>query len=62
MSILSPLPESATPGDRARRRATLCLLLALVASPITFLLFSNLMPLWNIVVPLEGVVFVLAAT
>jgi hypothetical protein len=62
MSLFSPLPDNATPGDRARRRGMLCLLLALLTTPITILLFSNLHPLWEGILPLEGIAFALAAT
>ncbi|MCL2161068.1 MAG: hypothetical protein FWH56_04170 [Betaproteobacteria bacterium] len=61
MSIFSPLPENAAQGDRARRRAMLCLLLALAMTPITFLLFSNREPLWISILPLEGIAYALAA-
>jgi len=59
MPTLSPLPENATPGDRARRRGLLCLLLALLMTPVTVLLFSNLEPLWTSIEPLEGFAFAL---
>ena len=62
MSIFSPLPENAAQGDRARRFGILCLLLALVTTPITILLFFNLEPLWIRILPLEGIAYVLAAT
>jgi len=61
MSIFSPLPENAAQGDRARRFGILCLLLALVTTPITILLFFNLEPLWINIFPLEGIAYVLAA-
>ncbi|MDR2207947.1 MAG: hypothetical protein LBE22_03095 [Azoarcus sp.] len=62
MSIFSPLPDNAPPGDHSRRRGTLCLLLALAATQVTVLLFLNLLPLWKKIVLLEGAVYVLAAT
>jgi hypothetical protein len=62
MSLFSPLPDNAPPGDRTRRRGTLCLLLALVATPLTVLLFLNLEPLWANVVSLKGAAFMLVAT
>ena len=61
MPILSPLLENATPGDRARRRGVLCLLLALVTTPTTILLFFNLRPIWSSVVSLNGIAFALVA-
>ena len=62
MSILSPLPENALPGDRARRHGTLCLLLALVVTPLTVWFFLNLDPVWSRIAPLEGMAFMLSAT
>jgi hypothetical protein len=61
MPLFSPLPENAPPGDRARRRGTFSLLLALIATPLTTLLFLNLRPFWVKIAPLEGVAFMLAA-
>jgi len=46
MSIFSSLPENAAPGDRARRRAALCLLLALVVTPPTIAVFLKLYSFW----------------
>ncbi|MDR2015554.1 MAG: hypothetical protein LBP99_08065 [Azoarcus sp.] len=62
MPFFSPLSENAMPGDRARRRGTFCLLLALAATPLTVLLFLNLQPFWMRIVPLENAAFLLAAT
>jgi len=62
MSIFSPLPENALPGDHARRRGTLYLLIALLTTPLTVWLFINLYPLWSNIAPLEGIVFMLTAT
>jgi len=61
MPIFSPLPENAAPGDRARRRGVLCLLLALAATPATIWLFFNLPPFWAVIVSLEGIALVLAS-
>jgi len=41
MSIFSPLPENALPGDHARRRSLICLLSALVATPLAVWFFFN---------------------
>ena len=41
MSIFSPLPENALPGDKARRRSLICLLSALVATPLAVWFFFN---------------------
>jgi hypothetical protein len=62
MSLFSPLPENALPGDRARRRGTLCLLFALAATPLTVLLFLNLEPVWANIASLESAMFMLVAT
>ena len=64
-----PIPPAAAapasaplPGDLARRRALFCLLLALVALPASWLLFSQLERLWPEIVRMEGVAFMAAAT
>ncbi|MCL2591164.1 MAG: hypothetical protein FWD67_09915 [Betaproteobacteria bacterium] len=62
MPIFSPLPENAAPGDHARRRGTLCLLSALVATPLTAWIFLNLQPFWLGVTSLDGAAFALVAT
>jgi hypothetical protein len=58
---MSSLTETVPSGDRARRRGTFCLLLALAATPAATWLFLNLKPLWLQVEPLEGGAFILAA-
>ena len=55
-------PEGALKGDIARRRAAVGLLVFLVALPVSWWLFSRLEPIWNQVMPLEGVAFMGAAT
>ncbi|MDR0701137.1 MAG: hypothetical protein LBF61_01795 [Azoarcus sp.] len=55
------LPETASPGDRARRRGAFCFLLALAATPVATWLFLNLKPLWLHVEPLKGGAFIFAA-
>lgn len=49
-------------GDTARRRASLCLLLSLIATPIAIWLFTNLEPLWLRILALDGTAFLLGAT
>ncbi|MCL2875962.1 MAG: hypothetical protein FWF12_06685 [Betaproteobacteria bacterium] len=62
MPLFSSLPENALPGDRARRRGALYLLLAPIATLIAIPLFLNLYPLWASVISLDGIAFVLVAT
>ena len=54
---LSPLT-----GDRTRRRASLALLLFAFALPLSYWLFAALPHLWARVEPLDGAVFMFAAT
>lgn len=49
-------------GDRARRRAALGLVLSCAGALLTWVLFARLDVLWSRVDPLEGTVFLLAAT
>ena len=50
------------PGDLARRRATRALLVFILALPASWWLFSQLEPIWNRILPLEGTPFMAAAT
>lgn len=50
------------PGDRARRRTLLSLLVLALSLPLSYLLFSRAEALWLAIEPLEGIVFLLAAT
>jgi hypothetical protein len=61
MSLFSPLPQDALPGDRARRNAVRSLLLAFVATPLTILLFRNAGTLYQHIYPLEGMAYALVA-
>ncbi len=57
------VPISARPaGDIARHRATLALLVFLLALPLSWWLFTRLETIWALVLPLEGMPFMLAAT
>lgn len=59
----SPAPSTAPlPGDLARRRALMSLLVSLVALPASWLLFSQLERLWPEIVHMEGLPFMAAAT
>lgn len=59
----SPAPSTAPlPGDLARRRALMSLLVSLVALPASWLLFSQLERLWPEIVHMEGIPFMAAAT
>lgn len=62
MSASAPAPLVGTAGDAARRRAARAFLIFLVALPLSYLLFSRLEPIWARILPLEGAVFMLAAT
>jgi len=62
MPLLTPLPDTAPEGDRARRRAALFLLLALVATPLSLWLVKNFQQLWGHIEPLTGWARFLAAT
>lgn len=60
---VSPAPSTAPlPGDLARRRAFMSLLVSLVALPASWLLFSQLERLWPEIVRMEGIPFMAAAT
>ena len=60
---VSPAPSTAPlPGDLARRRALMSLLVSLVALPASWLLFSQLERLWPGIVRMEGITFMAAAT
>ncbi|WP_341644639.1 hypothetical protein [Thauera sp. SDU_THAU2] len=50
------------PGDAARRRAKRSLLTFIIALPISWWLFSRLEPIWDRILPLEGLPFMAAAT
>ena len=60
----APVLHSAAPlaGDRARRRALFNLLVALLALPACWLLFSRLGTIWPAVATMEGAPFMAAAT
>ncbi|MDR1662002.1 MAG: hypothetical protein LBR95_06200, partial [Azoarcus sp.] len=62
MPPVLPPSDTAPSGDRARRRGALCLLIAVIATPIAAWLFLNLEPLWRHIAPLEGGTLILAAT
>jgi hypothetical protein len=62
MSLFSPLPKDALPGDRARRNGSRSLLFAIVITPLTVWLFRSIDPLWALIFPLEGVPFGIAST
>jgi hypothetical protein len=62
MPSSSPTVPAGLPGDIARRRAKLGLFVFIAALPVSWWLFSRLAPIWDRVMPLEGLPFMGAAT
>lgn len=62
MPLLLQARDTDLAGDTARRRASICLILSLMATPVSIWLFTNLEPLWIRILALEGSLFLLGAT
>lgn len=62
MPSVSAASTAELPGDRARRHAAISLLIFALGLPLSYLLFSRLQPIWDFILPLEGPLFLLAAT
>lgn len=62
MPLLLQTADTGRAGDLARRRGRNALLLCLLALPASIWLFSSITELWSVIQPLEGAVFMIAAT
>lgn len=62
MPLIPQAEESPLAGDLARRRARLCLILSLLATPASIWLFLRLDIIWPKVMVLEGAAFMIGAT
>lgn len=60
--LSAPSPAVTLSGDAARRRATLGVLMLLLALPLSWWLFDSLPANWARIMPLEGSAFMAAAT
>ncbi|PKO53142.1 MAG: hypothetical protein CVU28_09620, partial [Betaproteobacteria bacterium HGW-Betaproteobacteria-21] len=62
MPLLLQARDTDLAGDTARRRASISLILSLMATPVSIWLFTNIEPLWTRILALEGSAFMLGAT
>ncbi|PKO80642.1 MAG: hypothetical protein CVU19_11280 [Betaproteobacteria bacterium HGW-Betaproteobacteria-13] len=62
MPLIPQVQDAALAGDASRRRASICLLLSLLATPASTWLFLNLDMIWPQIMQLEGGAFMLGAT
>lgn len=62
MPLLLQTADTGRAGDIARWRARWALLLFVVTLPASIWLFSSLAALWSLIQPLDGAIFMIAAT
>lgn len=62
MLLFPKAREGESAGDLNRRRGSACLLAAVIATPMSIWLFSNLENIWPQIMPLEGSAFLAGAT